>query len=429
MKKIVLISLLLLAAFTAQPQIIARLTADTAGTIAGCTAGRTHYFTSPKITNGYNFSIEIYVTPSGTHATDSTKVVIEASSDGSTYFTLTDLGTPFKIGTAAYYASTTTATRLSGAGHDAVGWTWTPGYILTHRYVRAKITQYKTGSILTVNRANLHLYKVTVANPFTASSVLPTYYVDTVNAQRVRGVKTFYSPLKFAVGTQSIVLGYLTGATSISDVVLAGNQAGRYATNLSNSVGIGSNSILNGVDYSTEITALGHQSALKGGERSVAIGANAGTGARLYWSTLVGNNAGNFGNGVLDVEGAIRIGNRAGGSDTTDNTIYIHSCDQTVTTAPDSTHAAIYAKTDAAGNANRIRINGRLVTRAVEATSLAATTVTTTGVLSGVGVKVATTDTVTAAAVGTMCYKVSDSTLYLKIRMTGTTGARWKKLN
>jgi hypothetical protein len=54
--------------------------------------------------------------------------------------------------------------------------------------------------------------------------------------------------------------------------------------------------------------------------------------------------------------------------------------------------------------------------------------VTASGVVSGVGVKVATTDTVTAAAVGTFCYKTSDSTMYVKIRMTGTTGARWKKL-
>ena len=39
------------------------------------------------------------------------------------------------------------------------------------------------------------------------------------------------------------------------------------------------------------------------------------------------------------------------------------------------------------------------------------------------------TDTATAAPVGSIIFKVSDSTFYGKIRLDGTKGARWKKLN
>jgi len=39
------------------------------------------------------------------------------------------------------------------------------------------------------------------------------------------------------------------------------------------------------------------------------------------------------------------------------------------------------------------------------------------------------TDTVTWAPVGTICFKVSDSTFYGKIRLTGPKSARWKTLN
>jgi hypothetical protein len=51
------------------------------------------------------------------------------------------------------------------------------------------------------------------------------------------------------------------------------------------------------------------------------------------------------------------------------------------------------------------------------------------GFISGTNVRITATDTVTDAPVGTICYKTSDSTLYLKIRMTGSKTARWKVLS
>jgi hypothetical protein len=160
MKKLILIFAALLFTATMHAQIFAAMTPDTAGTIAGMGVGRSHYFTSPAITQGYQaWAVDIYVTTTGTHATDSTNIIIEASEDGTNFFKLTDLGTPWKISTAAYYASTTTATRLSSAGTGAVGWVWKIVSPLPYRYVRAKITQYKDASILTVNRCNLVVVK------------------------------------------------------------------------------------------------------------------------------------------------------------------------------------------------------------------------------------------------------------------------------
>lgn len=100
--------------------------------------------------------------------------------------------------------------------------------------------------------------------------------------------------------------------------------------------------------------------------------------------------------------------------------------------------------TKTTGNANSATTSGSLVVGGndtLTTTHIAATNAALSGTLgvTGVatftaapvltaGIDVNTTDTITAATVGTICYKTSDSTLYLKVRATGTTGARWKVL-
>lgn len=51
-----------------------------------------------------------------------------------------------------------------------------------------------------------------------------------------------------------------------------------------------------------------------------------------------------------------------------------------------------------------------------------------TGNVVGAVVGVSGTDTVSAAPVGTICYRAYDSTLYLKIKLTGPKSARWMKV-
>lgn len=162
MKKILIAFCLLIGfAVASNAQATISLTPDTTGTIIGTAAGNYHLFTSPIINLGYDgFAIEVYATTSGTHATDSTHVEVYASEDGTNYFMLTDLGTPYLISTAKYRAATTVGYKLSSEGTGAVGWVWKASdATLPYKYIRVKVTQYKVGSILTVNRCKLHLFK------------------------------------------------------------------------------------------------------------------------------------------------------------------------------------------------------------------------------------------------------------------------------
>jgi hypothetical protein len=162
MKKLFLLFAILCLGFAAQAQVVS-LTADTAGTLIGQAAGLTHKFTSPAITSNSQWAIELLVTPSGTHSTDSTRVQIFGSMDGTNYFQITDLGTPWLVGTAKYRGATDAAGlcgyRLSSEGHAQVGWTFMPTTTLKYRYVQVRVTQYKLLSILTVDRAKLHIFK------------------------------------------------------------------------------------------------------------------------------------------------------------------------------------------------------------------------------------------------------------------------------
>lgn len=171
MKKILLICLMLFAvAVSAQTTV--NLTADTTGTLAGSATGTVHTFTSPIITGSYSaWSIEVYVTASGTHATDSTRVQMFGSMDGTNYFPLTYalMGVPrltgvaYAAATTTYYQGTagnaTTGARLSSAGTGAGGWVWNVTSPIPYRYISVKISQYKAASVLTVNKCRLHLNK------------------------------------------------------------------------------------------------------------------------------------------------------------------------------------------------------------------------------------------------------------------------------
>lgn len=159
MKKLIFVIALLVGFVCANAQTTINLTADTTGTIAGTAAGTYHLYTSPIITQGYSgYSIDVYVTASGTHATDSTHIEIYASLDGTNYFKLTDLGTPYLVSYGTYQSSVTMASRLSSAGATA-GWAWKGTTTLPYRYIQVKVTQYKVASVLTINRCKLHLYK------------------------------------------------------------------------------------------------------------------------------------------------------------------------------------------------------------------------------------------------------------------------------
>lgn len=159
MKKFILIVMVMFLAVATHAQTIASLT-SAKDTIHGNGAGNTRTWTSPAVTQGYRaWTVEVYVTTTGTHATDSTHAEVYASMDGTNYFKLTDLGTPYLIGTSAYYSSTVVGTKLSSAGTGAVGWVWHMNSPLPYRYIQVKLTQYKLLSIITMTRGKLHLYK------------------------------------------------------------------------------------------------------------------------------------------------------------------------------------------------------------------------------------------------------------------------------
>jgi hypothetical protein len=90
----------------------------------------------------------------------------------------------------------------------------------------------------------------------------------------------------------------------------------------------------------------------------------------------------------------------------------------------DSTTALLVAKINKAW----IRINGTLSATKLTGTTITGVTGIFTGELTGAGITNTTTDTVTTAAVGTLCYRTADSTLYLKIMTTGPKSARWNKI-
>lgn len=172
MKKLFLILFAVLTVSIGQAQTVAALTPDTTGTLLGSAPGTVHTFTSPKITGDYKaWSIEVYVTTTGTHATDSTHAQMYGSMDGTNYFPLTYalmgvprlVGAAFAASTFSYYQGTagnlTTGTKLSSAGTGAGGWTWNVLTPCPYKYIAVKITQYKALSVLTVNRCHIHLVK------------------------------------------------------------------------------------------------------------------------------------------------------------------------------------------------------------------------------------------------------------------------------
>jgi hypothetical protein len=167
MKKLIaLFSALLISTMLLAQSNMITMVPDTTGTIIGVdnattTGGNIHKFTAGVINTGYSgWAIEVFVTATGTHATDSTRVTVYGSMDGTNYFKITDLGTPWLLGGAAYRAGTDVAGyRLSDGGGATGGWIWKVASPMTYRYLRVQIAQFKKSSILTVNRCKLHLFK------------------------------------------------------------------------------------------------------------------------------------------------------------------------------------------------------------------------------------------------------------------------------
>lgn len=60
--------------------------------------------------------------------------------------------------------------------------------------------------------------------------------------------------------------------------------------------------------------------------------------------------------------------------------------------------------------------------------STAVANLTNLGAVTAVTVGISGTDTVTSAPVGSVCYRAADSTLWLKIKSTGTNAERWNKI-
>lgn len=159
MKTFLLIAALILFSVVSQAQYMIALTPDTTGTLSVTSTNTSvmHKFTSPRITSLFQYSLDVYVTASGTHATDSTEVKLYGSMDGTNYFLITTAGTPWLLNSGIYYSSVPMGARLSSTGATA-GWVWTPQLWMTWRYIQVRITQYKALSVLTVNRCYLHTF-------------------------------------------------------------------------------------------------------------------------------------------------------------------------------------------------------------------------------------------------------------------------------
>lgn len=159
MRKLMILFAFMAFWMLAGAQTTISLTPDSTGTITGTATGKMHEYTSPVISGRYSFAVEVYVTTGGTHATDSTQVYVYGSMDGTNYFQITDMGTPWLLGTAKYSASRKCGYKKSSEGTGAVGWVWHPDTDLNYRYIKVTIEQFKAASVLTVNRCKLHVFK------------------------------------------------------------------------------------------------------------------------------------------------------------------------------------------------------------------------------------------------------------------------------
>lgn len=91
--------------------------------------------------------------------------------------------------------------------------------------------------------------------------------------------------------------------------------------------------------------------------------------------------------------------------------------------------ATIQGQTMTADHVNNIKFgNSVTATDTVFGPVISTAKVVSTGTVVGTAIGVSGTDTVTTAPVGTLCYRAADSTMYLKIKLTGPKSARWMKV-
>ena len=160
MKKIILFLSVILLAFAVQAQTGKRMT-FTPTTNDSIVGAATKYCTlSGPITGQWAASIEVYITPS-ISSSDSTHVWIEGSMNNSTWYKLTNLGTPgLNVGT--YYTANATVTT---AGYDckgrmgtsAAGWLWQPQWFICPPYVRVAVQHFKAATSVKITRAYIYL--------------------------------------------------------------------------------------------------------------------------------------------------------------------------------------------------------------------------------------------------------------------------------
>lgn len=158
-KLLLLIPLLMLFALSqAQTGKEITLTPTTNDSIVGAATKYCTY--TGQIKGQWVGAIEVYITPS-ISSSDSTHVWVEGSMDNSTWYKLTNLGTPgLKVGT--YYTANTVTTA---AGYDckgrmgtsAAGWLWQPQWFISPTYIRVAVQHFKAATSVKITRATIYL--------------------------------------------------------------------------------------------------------------------------------------------------------------------------------------------------------------------------------------------------------------------------------
>lgn len=154
MKKLIVILFAFLAFGMAQAQNGQRLT-FTPATNDSIVGAATKYCTlASPISGRWNGVIEVYITPS-ISSSDSTHVWVEGSQNGSTWYTLTGLGTPM-LNTGTYYI-TGTYIYKGRMGTTASSWMWSPTWYINSPYLRVAVQHFKAATSVKITRAAIYL--------------------------------------------------------------------------------------------------------------------------------------------------------------------------------------------------------------------------------------------------------------------------------
>lgn len=154
MKKFIFIVFALLAFGFTQAQN-GKSMAFTPATNDSIVGAATKYCTlATPITGRWNGAIEVYITPS-ISSSDSTHVWVEGSQNGTTWYTLTGLGTPL-LNTGTYYSAGTYAYKGRMAT-TAASWYWQPTWYINPPYLRVAVQHFKAATSVKITRATIYL--------------------------------------------------------------------------------------------------------------------------------------------------------------------------------------------------------------------------------------------------------------------------------